>query len=158
MSVVRNAVGEFILYLSLSQCNDIPVARGNPGAPVPTYNKRITCCEISLNSHVAGISSNFHPLREKTQHAPRCALFPLPPLCFIPPLHLALMHRHGISLAYCCYSCRYTWSTACSPIAFISLHNGVHVQGHLLWKNNYVCNTHLFPILDYVYFYQTRQN
>lgn len=82
MAAVRSAVGEFIMCPPF-QCNDIPAARGDPGHPMPTYNTRITCREISPGSHVAGISSNFHPSREKTQHArgapcPSSPSLPLP--------------------------------------------------------------------------------
>ena len=77
MPAVQNAVGKFIISPPYLQCNDIPAARGDPGAPMPTYNTRITCREISLGSHVAGISSNFHPSREKTQHARGASSFSL---------------------------------------------------------------------------------
>lgn len=94
-----------------------------------TYNTHgTTCRDLAGCSHVAGISSNFHPSREKTRHArgasSRLSIYlppPVSPFSSAALLHRALMHRHGISLAYCCTRAATLGSTCVPPLSRLSL-------------------------------------
>lgn len=131
---VQSAAGEFIIS-SPPAFSVMTFLRhvARPGAPMPTYNTRITCREISPGSHVAGISSNFHPSREKTQHA-RGAPFASPPLSLPVLLHVPVASRinaspRDIAGILLLLVPLHSVHRLC-PLTFVSLRSGVHGQGH----------------------------
>lgn len=108
-------------------------SRGGGGPPIThAYNLPAAISVVTwLRSHqtfILGARRHGTPAVRVVPSRPPASL-PSASSPYLPslPLHLALMHRHGISLAYCCcYSCRYTVHSLSphgvrSPLPFLAM-------------------------------------